>query len=104
MKEVIDRVNEYDVTMEVDESARLWLAEQGFDPLFGARPLKRALQKYVESRLAIKLLEGEFKHGDLVRVVKEEGKAELSFQNAGKADLEPKDETVNESPSGETEN
>lgn len=104
MKEVIDRVNEYDVTMEVDESARLWLAEQGFDPLFGARPLKRVLQKYVESRLAIKLLEGEFKHGDLVRVVKEEGKAELSFQNAGKADLEPKDETVNESPSGETEN
>ena len=79
MAEVIDRVREYGVSMVVDESARLWLADQGYDPLFGARPLKRALQKYVESKLAIKLLEGEFGQGDEVHVCKEDDKAELTF-------------------------
>ena len=81
MAEVIDRVGEYGVRMVVDESARLWLADQGYDPLFGARPLKRALQKYVESKLAIKLLEGEFKQGDLVHVTKEDDQTELTFRS-----------------------
>jgi ATP-dependent Clp protease ATP-binding subunit ClpC len=79
VKEIKDRVMEYGVEIVIDESAREWLADQGYDPLFGARPLKRALQKYVESKLAIKLLEGEFTSGDLVRVIKNPDMAELSF-------------------------
>ena len=79
VKEIKDRVKDYGVELVIDDSARVWLADQGYDPLFGARPLKRALQKYVESKLAIKLLEGHFKQGDLVRVIKDNDQTELSF-------------------------
>lgn len=105
MAEIIERVEEYGVHMVVDESARLWLADQGYDPLFGARPLKRALQKYVESKLAIKLLEGEFKQGDVVHVCKEEEHAELTFY-AEETEIDPEasqpgDEgTVSNDPEG----
>jgi ATP-dependent Clp protease ATP-binding subunit ClpC len=79
VKEIAGRLQNYDVSLKIDDSARYWLAEQGYDPLFGARPLQRALQKYVESKLAIRLLEGEFTSGDVIQVSKEEGESELTF-------------------------
>ncbi|MFA5612212.1 MAG: AAA family ATPase, partial [Anaerolineaceae bacterium] len=97
--EIEGRLKEFDVDLVVEESASIWLADQGYDPLFGARPLKRALQKYIESKLAIRLLEGEFTAGDLVRVSKEEGESELSFtaekrvETALASDEEPVEET-----------
>jgi ATP-dependent Clp protease ATP-binding subunit ClpC len=66
MKEIAERLGEHDVTIELTDPARTWLAEQGYDPAFGARPLRRTLQKQVESPLSIKLLRGEFKEGDVV--------------------------------------
>ena len=51
------------MSVELTDAARLWLANQGFDPAYGARPLKRALQKYVESPLSVKLLRGDFPDG-----------------------------------------
>ncbi len=80
IKEIIERTQEYGVSLVVDSSARSWLADQGFDPLLGARPLKRALQKFVESPLAIKLLEGGLRPGASVHIFKEDGKDELSFE------------------------
>jgi ATP-dependent Clp protease ATP-binding subunit ClpA len=50
------------------EPAQRWLAQQGLDKDFGARPLKRAIQRYVESALSMRLLKGEFKSGDRVRI------------------------------------
>ena len=88
VKEIRDRLKSYDVSLVVDESARFWLADQGYDPLFGARPLKRALQKYVESKLAIRLLEGDFKAGDIVHVSKVDGETELSFTAEAKVQAE----------------
>jgi len=79
VKDILSRLSEYGIQLVFDDSARTWLAEQGYDPLFGARPLQRALQKYVESKLAIRLLEGEFKSGDIVHISKQEGESELSF-------------------------
>ena len=79
VKEILSRLREYGIDLVFEDSARTWLAEQGYDPLFGARPLQRALQKYVESKLAIRLLEGEFKSGDVVHISKQEGESELSF-------------------------
>ncbi len=79
VKDILSRLSEYGIQLVFDDSARTWLAEQGYDPLFGARPLQRALQKYVESKLAIRLLEGEFKSGDVVHISKQEGESELSF-------------------------
>ena len=56
------------LSIELTEPAQRWLAQQGFDKDFGARPLKRAIQRYVESPLSVRLLRGEFKGGDRVRI------------------------------------
>jgi ATP-dependent Clp protease ATP-binding subunit ClpC len=68
MKEVQDRLNEHDITVLLSDAARVWLAKEGFDPAFGARPLRRAIQKYVESPLSVELLGGKFKDGAVVTV------------------------------------
>jgi ATP-dependent Clp protease ATP-binding subunit ClpC len=83
MKEVEERLSEHDLKVELTEAARDWLAKEGFDPAFGARPLRRALQKHVESPLSVSLLSGEFSGGDTVIVeVDEEGKR-LVFRPTG---------------------
>jgi ATP-dependent Clp protease ATP-binding subunit ClpC len=83
MKEVEERLSEHDLKVELTEAARDWLAKEGFDPAFGARPLRRALQKHVESPLSVSLLSGEFSGGDTVIVeVDEEGKR-LVFRPIG---------------------
>lgn len=55
------------VTVELDERARSWAAEKGYDPVFGARPLKRFLQRQLETRLARSLVAGEIAEGDTVK-------------------------------------
>ncbi|MCP4227118.1 MAG: hypothetical protein GY773_27555, partial [Actinomycetia bacterium] len=54
------------ITLEITEAATDWLAEEGYDPTFGARPLKRLLQTAVADPLAMAVLEGEFREGDTV--------------------------------------
>jgi ATP-dependent Clp protease ATP-binding subunit ClpB len=66
--------------IEVTEAAREYLAEVGYDPQFGARPLKRAIQRELQDPLAIKILAGEFKEGDVIRV--DRGAEGLSFAKA----------------------
>jgi ATP-dependent Clp protease ATP-binding subunit ClpC len=74
MKEISQRLTDKGITIELTEAARDWLAKEGYDPQFGARPLRRTLQRRVESPLSIRLLHGEFKEGDMVVVdVGEEG-------------------------------
>ncbi|RMF00211.1 MAG: AAA family ATPase [Chloroflexi bacterium] len=68
MREISERLGEHGITIELTNPARIWLAEQGYDPAFGARPLRRTLQKQVESPLSVQLLKGEFKEGDVVVV------------------------------------
>jgi len=80
MKEVEGRLKEHGITVELTQEARVWLAETGFDPDFGARPLKRVLQKHVESPLSVKLLAGEFNKGETILV--DVGGEELSFQTS----------------------
>ncbi|GAB4474824.1 MAG: AAA family ATPase [Anaerolineae bacterium] len=84
MKQIAERMEEQGLTVELTDAARTWLAQQGYDPAFGARPLKRALQKYVESPLSVKLLRGEFTQGThvIVDATEEEG---LIFQPANSA-------------------
>jgi ATP-dependent Clp protease ATP-binding subunit ClpB len=57
-----------DITLEVDESARTWLANRGYDPVYGARPLKRVIQKALQDELAEKLLAGEILDGATIGV------------------------------------
>jgi ATP-dependent Clp protease ATP-binding subunit ClpB len=61
------RLGEKRIGLELTEGAKALLAREGFDPVFGARPLKRTLQRRVQDVLALKLLEGEFAPGDTVR-------------------------------------
>jgi ATP-dependent Clp protease ATP-binding subunit ClpB len=69
------------ITIEISDHAKEQLAKEGYDPAFGARPLKRALQKLIIDPLAMKLLEGKFKPGDIVFVnAGAEGKVELSLE------------------------
>jgi len=68
MKEVRERLMEHGLDVEITDAAREWLAEVGFDPSFGARPLRRALQKHIESPLSISVLAGQFDKGDTVIV------------------------------------
>ncbi|MEG3618197.1 ATP-dependent chaperone ClpB [Magnetovibrio sp. PR-2] len=56
------------ITMDMDEAARAWLADQGYDPIYGARPLKRVIQRALQNPLAGMILEGKVKDGDAVRV------------------------------------
>jgi ATP-dependent Clp protease ATP-binding subunit ClpB len=68
------------LTIDISDSAKEHLAREGYDPAFGARPLKRALQKEIIDPLAMRLLEGKFKPGDIVFVTMHDGKLELSLE------------------------
>jgi len=68
MKEIQDRLSEFGVKVELTAAGRKWLAKTGYDPDFGARPLRRALQKYVESPLSMELLGGKIPSGASVIV------------------------------------
>src|SRR5262249_42783877 len=69
--------------LELEPPARKFLAEKGYDPVYGARPLKRAIQKYLQDPLALKVLSGEFAPGDTVTA--EVGRDELVFTRKRKS-------------------
>ncbi len=77
MRQVRERLAEQKVNLEVTDAARDLLAELGFDPNFGARPLKRVIQRTVLDPLAVRLLAGEFQPGDTVIVDAEAGSVVL---------------------------
>jgi ATP-dependent Clp protease ATP-binding subunit ClpC len=82
MKEVQDRLNDYNITVQITDAARKWLANAGYDPAFGARPLRRAIQKNVESPLSVELLSGKFKDGRTVLVDVDEENSKIIFQTS----------------------
>jgi ATP-dependent Clp protease ATP-binding subunit ClpC len=79
MKDLIKNISNNKMSIELQKSAIDFLAEKGFDPKFGARPLKRAIQKYVEDPLAEELLLGHFKEGDKIIAKHKKNMDELIF-------------------------
>ena len=77
---VQERLNEQKISLSLDQSAKDFLIEKGFDLMFGARPLKRTIQRYVEDPLAEEIISGRFKEGFMVHVTREKDKEELSFK------------------------
>jgi ATP-dependent Clp protease ATP-binding subunit ClpB len=69
------------IGLEVSEEAKALLAERGFDPVYGARPLKRVIQRDVQNPLAMKILAGEFGEGGTVEIGVDK-KGELAFKKA----------------------
>jgi ATP-dependent Clp protease ATP-binding subunit ClpB len=84
-------LRERGLTLEVDPSAREYLADEGYDPDFGARPLKRTIQREVQDPLAIKVVSGEIGEGDTVKITK--GEHDLKFE----IEKSPESPTENES-------
>ncbi len=98
MMEVRQRLSEHGLTVELTPTARVWLAKNGFDQTFGARPLRRALQKFVESPLSISLLSGEFHTGDHVLVDLDTEKNRIIFQRSEQVPVEQISESENAAP------
>jgi ATP-dependent Clp protease ATP-binding subunit ClpB len=78
-----ERLAERGLTLELTDDAKAVIADAGWDPAYGARPLKRAIQRLLENPLALRLLEGDFGEGDMVRADAEDG--ELVFERVGAA-------------------
>jgi ATP-dependent Clp protease ATP-binding subunit ClpA len=76
------QLQEQNVTIEVDADARIWLAERGYDPKMGARPMARTIQQYIKKPLAEELLFGELAHGG--HLIIHLGEDQLSFEIKGK--------------------
>ena len=83
MREIQDRMLERGLNVELTPAARSWLAKEGYDSAFGARPLRRALQKHVESPLSVSLLGGDFSEGDKIIVDVDEVTDKLVFRQVG---------------------
>jgi ATP-dependent Clp protease ATP-binding subunit ClpC len=82
VKEVQQRLEEHNIRLTLSDAARSWLARVGYDPAFGARPLRRAIQKHLESPLSIKLLSGELPPHSVIQVDLDEAQQKLTFQVA----------------------
>ncbi len=76
-KDLQNRLAERKLAVELTKKAKAWLVKEGYDPVFGARPLRRAIERHVENPLSTKLLRGEFKEGD--KVIVDLGDGELTF-------------------------
>ncbi len=84
MRDVFNQLRERGIGIHLTESARAWLAQKGYDPQYGARPLRRAIQRYVENPLSSQLLKGDISDGDLVFIDEVDG--QLIFEREENAD------------------
>jgi ATP-dependent Clp protease ATP-binding subunit ClpC len=76
---LVKRLQEKEITLTLSQEARDFLSEKGFDPAYGARPMRRAVERFLEDPLAESLLRGDVKAGDSVNVVKKTDAEELAF-------------------------
>ena len=77
VKGLLKRLEERKIFVSLTDTAKEWLVREGYDPAYGARPLKRAIQRHILDPLAMRVLEGEFRDGDIVQV--DAGPAGLQF-------------------------
>ena len=104
-EDLFDRAKEQGLQLEFDETAKEFLTDKGFDPKYGARPLQRALQKYVEDPMAEDILHGEISEGDRVVITQAEDGEELAFDvEKGEAPEELTEESADESSTSVTGN
>lgn len=83
-RDLFERMTSMGITVELSKGAKEFLADKGYDPAFGARPLKRAIQKYVEDPLAEEILKGTFQAGAKIRVKFDKKTEDLKFVDASK--------------------
>ncbi len=86
-EDLFERAEELGLELQFDKHAKDFLTDKGFDPKYGARPLRRALQKYVEDPMAEDILHGEINEGDTVLITHEDDDEELSFEVVDQAEI-----------------
>jgi ATP-dependent Clp protease ATP-binding subunit ClpB len=79
LKRLVDRLAERHITLELTDTAKTHLVQVGYDPAYGARPLKRAIQREIENPLGRLLLEGKVHDGQMVKVDFDKGRGQLTF-------------------------
>ncbi|MBI5471384.1 MAG: ATP-dependent Clp protease ATP-binding subunit [Ignavibacteriae bacterium] len=94
MRDLLKRISSMGITIELSKSAKEFLAEKGYDPAYGARPLRRALQKYLEDPVAEELLRGRYPEGTIIRakVNKKADELKFSIVTADQADAPEEEE------------
>ena len=78
------RLSEHNIVVELSNAAKSWMAKDGFDPEYGARPLRRAVQRYIENPISNKLLSGDFKSGDTIVIDLKDNNIEIKKAKARK--------------------
>jgi len=73
MARLAARLEEHNIDLELADSARMLLAEKGYDPAYGARPLKRAIQRHIENPLSLEILKGHLQEGGKIRAIADDG-------------------------------
>jgi len=82
MRNVVKLLAERKITLRLTPAAKTLLFREGFDPAYGARPMKRAIQRLIQDPLALKILDGEVKAGDEIKVDADAKTGEMKFQPA----------------------
>ena len=97
---LLARVRALGYKVELTEKAKDFVADKGYDPKYGARPLNRAIQKYIEDPIAEEILKAQVLHGDVITADYEDGKEELTFAvgKSGEATNLASDERPAEAP------
>ena len=80
LEQLNERMKEFDIKIQVTENGKKVITKEGFDPMLGARPLRRAIQRLVENPLSEKILEGKIKEGDTVLIDSDNGKLTFNKQ------------------------
>jgi ATP-dependent Clp protease ATP-binding subunit ClpC len=88
--QLLKRIHNLGITFEFDNAAKDFLSEKGYDPKYGARPLRRAIQKYVEDPVSEEVLKGVFKEGSQIMVSHKDGADELIFVDLTQSKLPEK--------------
>ena len=99
LSKVFKRLEEREMVLELDDSAKEFLIDKGYNPDFGARPLRRAIGQYVEDPLSESILRGDIREGQVIKVTREDEADHLSFDATDKS-AGPDDEEGGEGPSG----
>jgi ATP-dependent Clp protease ATP-binding subunit ClpC len=86
VNELEERLFEHNLGIEMTDKAKLWIAKEGYDPVYGARPLRRVIERYVENPLSSMLLRKELQDGDIINV--DTGKDGLTFKTKTKTSTE----------------
>ena len=98
MSDLVNNLKESKMEIELDSDSEEFIAEKGFDPKFGARPLRRAIQQYIEDPLAEEILREAFREGDKIVVKRKKDKDELYFTAEHSKQPEVEDTKAEDSP------